>query len=252
MAEPSPPRAPLTAHPARSPRRRGLSLLLVVSVMLILIVVATGFAAFTSQDMRASQATYEQNETYFLAEAGIDYGLFLLKHSLLAYPNPPAAWVDGRAQALYNADLNTTTATGGGTGLDLRGALINAGSAYGGQEHVVISDLGYVPANNWMSPVRTCGTFLLKQSVTGTAGGNYTVTFTSTGYIKQIPGSVTVTTTDAGGNPTGFSAVGATTWTIIAQRTLQAVVNVNNPTYPVTGPAAITSVQVKTFNERFR
>ena len=257
MGDVAEPRSPALGGRSRAERRRGLSLVLVISVMLILIVVATGFAAFTSQDMRTSQAVYEQNETYFLAEAGIDYGLFLLKHSMLVFPNPPSAWADGRAQALYNADNNTATNTGGGVGLDLRGSLINAaqsfgGNSYPGQEYVVISDLGYVPANNWMGGVRTCGTFLLKQSVAGAAGGNYTITFTSTGYIKQIPAGTTVTSTDAGGNPTGFSTVGASTWSVVAQRTLQAVVNVSNPSYPVTGPTAITSVQVKTFNERFR
>lgn len=226
--------------------------------MLILIVVATGFAAFTSQDMRTSQATYEQNETYFLAEAGIDYGLFLLKHSMLVFPNPPATWVDGRAQPLYDADLNYWTQTGGTLssiyGFDKVGVLINGGTASGGQENVVISDLS-VPTSNWMSAVRTCGTFLLKYSVAETPLGsrNYTITFTSTGYIKQVPSNIDPTAIDAtSGLPIGFNTVGASNWTILAQRTLQAVVNVNNPTYPVTGPATITSVQVKTFNERFR
>ncbi len=75
---------------------------MVISAMLILAVITTGFAAFTVQDLKASQATYEDTEAYYLAESGIDYGVFLVKHGMTIYPAPPVnssgsqyQWVDG-------------------------------------------------------------------------------------------------------------------------------------------------------------
>lgn len=241
-------------------RSRGISLVLVVSVMLILIVVATGFAAFTSQDMRTSQTVYEQNETYFLAESGIEYGLFLIKHSMLVFPAPPAALLETtywnsttkRTTPLYNADSNAATGTGG---LDARGSLINHAASLGGLEHVVISDLGYAAGRNWMSDVRTCGTFLLKHTVTTPAAtdpaADYKVTFTSTGYIKQIPTGVDITTLSSG-VPTGFNNVGADSWTVLAQRTLVAVIYINRHVTGNAGTTAVRSLQVKEFREQFR
>lgn len=234
----------------RRSRRRGVSLVLVMSVILILTVVATGFVAFTSQDMKASQTTYEQNETYFLAEAGIDYGLFLLKHNMLVYPAAPAAWVDGRATILYDAGWPVISGrTDGDANLDLRGSLIslNRNTSPPGQEHVVIADLGYTPANNWMNYPGTCGTFTLTQQVGAPSGNAYTITFTSTGAIKAIP-SGTVTT-----NPSAYANVA--TWTIVSQRTVQAQVTVNNLPYASAAaafPTAVQSIEVKEFNEKFR
>jgi hypothetical protein len=215
----------LTAH---SRKRRGLSLLLVISILVILVVIATGFVAFTTQDMKASQTNYEQNECYFLAESGIDYGLFLLKHSMTVYPAPPTAWVDGHTPVNYDAD-------GDGTA-DQPGAFVDLAQGKN-PEHVVISDLGYSPSQNWMSPVKTCGSFLLQQNVTS-SGSTYTVQLTSTGFIRSIPNN--------GTNYSDFANV--SNWTIIARRTIQAKVDL------VAG-STITSRQgllLKEFNETFR
>jgi len=212
-----------SSTPERRSRRRGLSLVLVISFMLILIVIATGFAAFTSQEMRTSQLMYEQAETYVLAESGIDYGLFLLKHSMLVYP-----------MSSYDADSNGST--------EAVGALIDARQTSPAMEHVVVSDLAYSTTNNWMGAGRTCGSFQLSYT-TSTSGSNTTVTFKSVGLIRNIPSSVTTTT--------ATQYTGIANWSIAAQRTLYATVNLQ--TNPATGlTTKIQSVQVNKFYEQFR
>jgi len=181
--------------------RRGIALFLVISILLILTIVATGFAAFISADMKASQTNYEQTECYFLAEAGIDYAIFLLKHNMTVYPAPPVyatngvnilsttQYLDGIAPGVgrsiangnyyYQAYPVYNTGSGPGPIPQTTGSLINlnyltAGQAAGaaGQEHVVIEDLAFnaevgSPASNanWLNGVRFCGTFIVQQQV---------------------------------------------------------------------------------------
>lgn len=255
--------------------RRGIAIILVLSMLLILVVITTGFAAYISQDMKDSQTAYEQTETYFLAESGIDYAMFLIKHSLTVYPAPPVhswltpttSWLDGRnttkgnwqyqAFPAYNGEVNPNAAGGVGAGAaagvnadpgpnaQAPGSLISlqdmgdVNNPSLGEEMVVVSDLAYAPSFDWLNAGKYCGTFQVKQNVSG-AGPTYTINITSTGFIKKLP-----PTLNGPSQPNDYH--GSANFTIVAQRTLfaQATVYVGN------SPGS-QRIQLQVFSEAFR
>lgn len=236
-----------------------------LSILLILTVIATGFAAFTTADMKASQATYQESEAYFMAEAGLNYATFLLKHSMLVYPCPPATWVDGRTNNDYDVTICAAASGSGAETSGLPSGTYSSNPSYGpgyivnianGQEFVVISTEDYSQANDVYGAVNYCGSFKLSMTMnTPTSSVSYympypyavnaaptSILFQSTGYVKQVSGAFT--------NIANF--------TIVAQRTLQCTVNLLTG---YTGASNLNasssqtinqSLEVVDFNEKFR
>jgi hypothetical protein len=231
-AEPQAAAGPALGARHRGRRPRGVALVTVILVMLIMMVVSAGFVAFTTQDLRASDSTVQATSCYNLAEAGLNYGVFLLQSNMLIYPT-----------STLNKGPSTSAfypASPGGI-INLKQTLPN------GQEHVVVSDVSYFSsADNWMSRDRYCGSFRLTYSATGAvSGGAWTVTFNSVGFIKSIP---------SGRNTTDitqyYDIANTTNWsTVVAQRTLHMQVVCDNNS---TNSSFKNQIRVGQFYEEFR
>ena len=204
--------------------QRGLALVTVILIMLILMVVSAGFVAFTTYDLRASDSTVQGTTCYNLAEAGLNYGLFLIRNNMTVFPISAS---------------DTTFGTSPGKVLNLKQTLPS------GQEHVVISDLAFNSQNdNWMSADRYCGSFKLTMSATGPATGMWTVQLNSVGFIKSIPSGRSTT------DPTQYYDISTTgTWsTVLAQRTLHMIVNVDTNV----SATPKNQINIQQFYEEFR
>lgn len=215
--------------------------------MVILMVVASGFVAFTAQDLKTSDISVESTTTYYLAEAGLDYGLWLLKYNMSVFPwqnlsiTMPAG--NGWTTSASNKPDNFAQWDGSHT----LGDTINLSAASSiAKEHVVISDLTYRSAasvgytTNWWTGPRLIGTFRVTQGVT-TTSTPYTLTLTSTGYIRQIPAGVTLSTSSA---PSIDN-----TWTIRSQRTVNVTLQLS---YLGTTQGSRNRLDILKFYEKFR
>lgn len=214
------------------PRRRGVALVTVILVMLILMVVSAGFVGFTTQDMRASEATVQATTCYNLAEAGLNYGVYLLQSNMLIYPTSTLN-KGPSSSSFYPASP---------------GGIVNCKQTLpNGQEHVVVSDVSYFNTNdNWMSGDRYCGSCRVTYSATGAvSGGAWTITFNSVGFIKAIPsGRNTSDITQY------YDITNTTNWsTVLAQRTLHLQVVCDNN---ATNTSFKNQIKVGQFYEEFR
>lgn len=160
--------------------------------MLLLMVITLGFATFTTADAKATDANWEQTTCYYLAEAGLDYGLFLLKRNMAVYPSKANQILGVNAGGLVNLATNA------------------AGKS--GQDHVLLSDLSYTTSNDWMGATAYSGGFHIRISGVVLSGSQYSIYLTSTGSIRSR----------ASADYTQFS-----TWRARAQRTVQMLVRID-------------------------
>jgi len=213
---------------------------LVILVMLILIIIVTGFTAFTTQDVKTADVSMDAATCYYLAEAGIDYGVYLIKHNLSIYPSAGYAGGIGQNSAYTKA-----------------GAVMNLSYDYETnvndldvvrQEHIVISNLAY-PQMNWMSVTSLCGTFAVKYDLAKCtftpASGPATVVLQSTGYIRQMPSSLASST-----NLLGVSITNRN-WPIKAQRTVSMKLRIATTSASISSSAR-PYMTVEKFFEKFR
>jgi len=177
----------------RSCGRRGIVLVFTILVMILLLVITLGFATFTTADAKASDANWEQTTCYYLAEAGLDYSLFLIKRNMAVYPAKSGQLLGVSPGALVNLAINTTGRTG--------------------QDHVLLSDLSYTTTNDWLGAAKYVGGFHV--SVTGAvvSGTQVTISVTSVGSIRAKQGA----------DYTQFS-----TWRARAQRTVLASIMIDS------------------------
>jgi len=226
-----------------------MALVLVIMVMMIVVVIAAGFTAFTTSDLRTADSQIDATTSYFLAEAGLQYGLNMIQRNLSIYPS------------------STRDGQNAGSVVNM---IDNSSGGYTGEEHVVISDVSYTSSENWLSGYRYAGTFVVYQKVTdpGSAStdGRYQVELVSTGYIKRIPSGTDRDSTDASCSRHGTGSASCTyrdtssttddesdltKWFVRAKRTVQQTLYLDAI---VTGSGAANSseIRVDKFYEKFR
>ena len=125
----------MTAGRPAPGRRAGVALISALMVMVILMIIASAFVHLTARDVRSSQTVGDSLTTLYLAEAGIEYAIWLNKHNMNVYP--------ARAYD-YNRDGVS----------DARGSAVSIlkptlGSDRETQEHVVVNDLAF--SDNWLN-----------------------------------------------------------------------------------------------------
>jgi hypothetical protein len=185
-----------------------------------------------------------------LAEAGIDYAIWLLKHNMTIYPgtDPNGADQYKSGYRVFNA-----AAYGYNTADYPNGSIVNLNvnplsTTSAALEHVVISNLSY-GGSNFLSEGNHCGTFEM-HIVSITDGGSGTnaykdILFESIGRVRQVPSIY--------GDSPDWTRMKETSpanavWTVKAQRTIFTVVRL----YTSPAHALTEGFTIKKFYEKFR
>lgn len=199
-------------------RRRGVALVSALMVMVIIVILSGAFVAMTASDVRTSQSAGDSLVTLYLAEAGVEYAMWLNKHNLAIYPN---------ASPSYDTGFETSNEDGAGN--DQPGSVVTltiptetpaGGVASAGdkaQEHILLNDLALADAIDWFTRDKFCGTFQVYQTVTVDPGDAdaYIVKITSVGRIRRIPDGW-----DWSSSGLGSDLLSGTDWPVQTQRTI--------------------------------
>lgn len=97
-------------------KQKGIALIAVLMLLMAMMVLTMGFAHYTLQDHITSKSFHSANICFYLAQAGLEYTMFLVKHNLLIYPYAPYA--DHNAGEI-NIDRYTPSVAGKGMALKL-------------------------------------------------------------------------------------------------------------------------------------
>lgn len=221
-------------------KKSGVALVATLLVMLIVMVMAVGFVFFTVNDMVVSKNIIDAVTTLNLAEAGIDYAIFLAKHNMTMYPGTYAGVTNDVSDfpagyAVYNAAYY-----GSSSQIYYNGQIIKLNQTAGaGQEHVVVSSLSY-GGDNYLSEGNHCGTFELRISSTSDTGTKRNIVFESIGRVRAIPARFT-------GTP-DWTTMKDGTWTEKARRTVYAQITLQSDSSQNQG----SELFIKTYYEKFR
>lgn len=171
-------------------KKKGVALVSVMLILTALMVMTMGFAAFTTTDHAISQSYYSTTVTFYLAQAGLEYFHFLLKHNMLVFPII--------AYSPYGAV----------------GQCVNVFDT--GEESMVISSLTWGNVGEMFHTDRYIGTFRIQatemQDDNASNANKRVLYVTSVGMVKERPAS-------ASGAPDTWNFEDAS-FTIKARRTL--------------------------------
>lgn len=70
-------------------KKQGIALISVLLVLTIMVSLTMGFVWFTMQDHFISIAHQHSNACIYLAQGGVEYVLFLMKHNMMIFPSAP-------------------------------------------------------------------------------------------------------------------------------------------------------------------
>jgi len=87
-------------------RKRGVALISVLLILSIMLALTMGFVWFTMQDHMNSLAFHHGKVSFYLASAGQDYVLYLIKHNMLIYPSFPSS--DNNANTYPRDEFDAT------------------------------------------------------------------------------------------------------------------------------------------------
>ena len=224
---------------SRSPRParpRGVALISGLMVLVILLIIASAFVHLTARDVRSSQTVGDSLLTLYLAEAGLEYAMWLNKHNMAVYPS-------------MDYDVNDD-----GT-VDTRGSLSSlfATDAIQPQERVLINDLAFAPdidfTDAWLRNNHHCGTFEVHQTLQQVSGSLdiWTIRITSIGRVRQVPQdwsweSDVLERTD----------LASADWKVRSKRTLYTEVRLNTSTGTLTTTTEPAEIEEARWYERFR
>jgi len=152
-------------------RPAGVALVSALMVLVILFIIASAFVHLTARDVRSARTVGDSLLTLYLAEAGIEYAMWMNKHNMAVYPS-----------ADYDIYDNGTTHQRGQIAW-----LFKPRSGEDTQEHVLISDLAYGGPEDWLGPLQSCGTFEVHQTITQETTDIWVITITSIGRIRRVP-----------------------------------------------------------------
>ena len=215
--------------PGSSRRSLGVALVSALMLMVIILIIASAFVHLTARDVRSARTVGDSLLTMYLAEAGIEWAMWMNKHNMDMYPSD-------------SYDINDDGAS------DARGSVVwlLKNNLVTPQEHVLVNDLSFDSYDNWLAKVEHCGTFQVSQTVTQDAGyaSQWIIKITSIGRIRKVPSgwvwsSTTLNTSD----------LASANWALRSQRTLTAEVKIN--TDVSTAPSVSYSTQPRVEEQRW-
>lgn len=65
----------------RRKRKQGIALISVLLILVVMFIISTGFIQMITQDAKVGMGQYQSNLSMMLADSGIEYGLFLIRHN---------------------------------------------------------------------------------------------------------------------------------------------------------------------------
>lgn len=205
-------------------RNRGIALISVLLILSAMMVLTMGFATFTATDHIISKAYHRSAVTLYLAQAGLEYAMYLLKHNMLIFPGWPPQGDDEDGDGNLDpyddqsADHQGYKRVGEAVNLfpkvnassEMIGTLWDTeydstnGYYTHGEEHLVISQLSWGDEDDnyvyWiLGDNNYCGTFLVQvyecaDPVASDADSSRVLIIKSIGKVKKIP---------SGSDPTG-------------------------------------------------
>ncbi len=66
-------------------KKKGIALISVLLVLVIMFIISTGFIQLIARDAQIGVGQYQSNVSLMLADSGIEYGLFLIRHNCFNY-----------------------------------------------------------------------------------------------------------------------------------------------------------------------
>ena len=72
-------------------KKRGVALISVLLILSFMLALTLGFVWYTMQDHMTSIAFHHSNICFYLAQAGQDYVLYLMKHNMMIFPSVPSS-----------------------------------------------------------------------------------------------------------------------------------------------------------------
>ena len=225
---------------SRSPRParpRGVALISGLMVLVILLIIASAFVHLTARDVRSSQTVGDSLLTLYLAEAGLEYAMWLNKHNMALYPSITynEKHPDDTPYVISPGEISNLLVGDGGTA----------------QERVLLNDLAFDDrfdaTDAWLRHNHHCGTFEVRQTVEQASGSTniWIVRIVSIGRVRQVPQdwsweSDVLDRTD----------LASADWKVRSKRTLYAEVRVDTSTGTLTTEPA--EIEEARWYERFR
>ncbi len=227
---------------SRSPRParpRGVALISGLMVLVILLIIASAFVHLTARDVRSSQTVGDSLLTLYLAEAGLEYAMWLNKHNMALYPS-----ITYNEKDASNVDYQIPAGS-------ISNLLIGGGVT--AQERVLINDLAFYPEYDfteaWLRNNHHCGTFEVRQTVEQASGSTniWIVRIVSIGRVRQVPQdwsweSEVLDRTD----------LASADWKVRSKRTLYAEVRLDTSTGALTDLTKSAEIEEARWYERFR
>jgi len=71
----------------RRRKGKGIALISVLLILVIMFIISTGFIQMITQDAKVGMGQYQSNLSMMLADSGLEYGLFLIRHNCFIRPN---------------------------------------------------------------------------------------------------------------------------------------------------------------------
>lgn len=218
---------------SRSPRParpRGVALISGLMVLVILLIIASAFVHLTARDVRSSQTVGDSLLTLYLAEAGLEYAMWLNKHNMALYPSFS---YDGMSAG----EISNLLVASGGTP----------------HERVLLNDLAFDDrfdaTDAWLRNNHHCGTFEVRQTVEQASGSTniWIVRIVSIGRVRQVPQdwsweSEVLDRTD----------LASADWKVRSKRTLYAEVRVDTSPGALTDLTKSAEIEEARWYERFR
>ncbi|MHC9539865.1 MAG: pilus assembly PilX N-terminal domain-containing protein [Vulcanimicrobiota bacterium] len=67
--------------------KKGIALISVLLILVIMFIISTGFIQMITQDAKVGMGQYQSNLSMMLADSGLEYGLFMIRHNCFVRPN---------------------------------------------------------------------------------------------------------------------------------------------------------------------
>lgn len=227
---------------SRSPRParpRGVALISGLMVLVILLIIASAFVHLTARDVRSSQTVGDSLLTLYLAEAGLEYAMWLNKHNMAVYPSITynEKHPDDTPYVISPGEISNLLVGDGGTA----------------QERVLLNDLAFDDrfdaTDAWLRHNHHCGTFEVRQTVEQASGSTniWIVRIVSIGRVRQVPQdwsweSEVLDRTD----------LASADWKVRSKRTLYTEVRLNTSTGTLTTTTEPAEIEEARWYERFR